>query len=288
MQSAGVQPGGQVALAVAQRGVLQNPGGATGQLGGVGTGTAPAAAPAQRRGRYALRQTIAERQVQGGTQGTQGTQGGTQQGGTPTNGNNPVATQLLLAPTFTPIQAQAVLDPVNMRIAIPVSAVDGEYILTMQTGGGQGQAQPAAAPEGQQQPQGQTPPTPEGQTPSPSAGQAQPEPSAAAGNATAPAAAGEQKPEASAAPAEGEKKPEGAAAPAEGEKKPEGEAAPAEGEKKPERRQDKGEEKPPTGGVFITMKEINQMATVTEWGGQAPISQMMNDYVKANNGTSKI
>src|SRR5262245_52085309 len=147
MMAAGIQPGGQVAIAVAQRGVLQNPGGATGQLSG------PTSPAPQRRGRDAFRQSLAERQVQGQTGATGQT--GTTQAGTGTTGNNPVATQLLLAPTFTPIQADIVLDPVNMRVAFPVAAVDGEYILTMQTGAAQ--AQPQAQPAGEAQPAAEAP-----------------------------------------------------------------------------------------------------------------------------------
>ena len=44
---------------------------------------------------------------------------------------NPAATQLLLSPTFTPITATTVLDTTNNRIAVPVSQLDGEYILTI-------------------------------------------------------------------------------------------------------------------------------------------------------------
>ncbi|KAJ4344097.1 hypothetical protein N0V95_006341, partial [Ascochyta clinopodiicola] len=119
----GVPPTGQVAIAVAQRGVLQNPGGATGQLQGAGS-------PTQKRGlsRDNFRKEITARQINTGNTGNTGNtntnnQGNT--GGTPTNGNNPVATQLLLSPTFTPVQANAVLDQANMRIAVPVNQVDG-------------------------------------------------------------------------------------------------------------------------------------------------------------------
>jgi hypothetical protein len=149
MQAMGVPANGQVAIAVAQRGVLQNPGGATGNLGGAAAGVA-------RRSRDGFRREV-KRQVQGGqiqaaqgqiTQGQVGqiqagqTQAGqTQAGqaqvnqpqvGTPTSNQNPVAAKLLLAPTFTPIAANAVLDQTNMRVAIPVRQVDGEFILTMQ------------------------------------------------------------------------------------------------------------------------------------------------------------
>jgi hypothetical protein len=36
-----------------------------------------------------------------------------------------------LSPTFTPITATTVLDTTNNRIAVPVSQLDGEYILTI-------------------------------------------------------------------------------------------------------------------------------------------------------------
>ncbi|KAF2121894.1 hypothetical protein BDV96DRAFT_133226 [Lophiotrema nucula] len=162
MQAMGVSADGQVQVGVAQRPVQQNPGGATGNLQGVGAPTP------QRRTRDEFRREVAERQVapaMGATTGTGQTTpqtGGTigtnpQTGGTPTQpqNNNPAATQLLLAPTFTPIQNQAVLDPLNMRIAIPVSQVDGEFIITMQAATG---GTPAA-------PQAQAPPTPAGEAP---------------------------------------------------------------------------------------------------------------------------
>lgn len=255
MMAAGIQPGGQVSLSVAQRGILQNPGGATGQLSGP---TAPA--PAQRRGRDAFRQDLAERQVQGQTGQTQG-QAGVPQAGTPTN-NNPVATQLLLAPTFTPINAQLVLDPVNMRVAFPVAAVDGEYILTMSTGA-TAQAQPQAAA-----PQGETPPT-AGQQPTAEA----PKPAA---EAPKPAAEGTTPPRPGAAS-------NGTVPSAEAPK------AAAEAPKA-ERREDKNatsSTEAPLGSVFITMKEVNKMVELEQWGGQAPITQMMSNYAKANPGLAK-
>jgi chemotaxis protein histidine kinase CheA len=225
MQAMGVPPTGQVAIAVAQRSVLQNPGGATGNLGGAAT---------QRR------RSLFRRQIQQGT---------------PTNGNNPVATQLLLAPTFTPVQANAVLDQANMRIAVPVSQVDGEYILTMQVMGAAQAAQPAA-----------------------------PQAAAAAGASQAPTAA-EPKPAAEAAKAS----PSAAA-----ELKPEGagnstETAKLEAAAKPERRADDskdkyGATKPPQGTVIMSMKDIDTMANFMTWGGQVAITKMMSEYVKAQTG----
>ncbi|KAH7397502.1 hypothetical protein BKA64DRAFT_623304 [Cadophora sp. MPI-SDFR-AT-0126] len=55
---------------------------------------------------------------------------------TPTQ-NNPVATQLLLSPTFTPIAASAAIDQVNARVAIPVNNINGEFIVTMAKATGQ-------------------------------------------------------------------------------------------------------------------------------------------------------
>lgn len=226
----GVPPTGQVAIAVAQRGVLQNPGGATGNLGG---GAAAGGAARRSLGRGLFRKAVA-RQVQGGT---------------PTV-NNPVATKLLLDATFTPIQANAVLDQTNMRIAIPVRQVDGEYILTMQKMEGARAAQPAQG---------------EGQQATPIQGQA-------------PGA------EASARPAESNVPTAEAGAGLNG-------TAPAtpEGEKKAERRQESnkdkyGNEKPPQGAVIMTMKMIDDMADAVKWGGQAAITQMMSEYVKAQTG----
>ncbi len=64
--------------------------------------------------------------------------------------NNPVATQLLLSPTFTPIAARAAIDQVNARVAIPVNNINGEFIVTMAKATGQtaqGAGQPAPAGE---------------------------------------------------------------------------------------------------------------------------------------------
>jgi hypothetical protein len=269
MQAMGVPPTGQVAIAVAQRGVLQNPGGATGNLGG-----AAAAAARRSLGRNGFRREVA-RQIQGGQaqagqlqggqtqvgqgqtgqlQGVQGqagqTQGGQVQAGTPTINNNPVASKLLLAPTFTPIQANAVIDQTNMRIAIPVRQVDGEFILTMQKMEGVQAVQPAPAQDQQ--------PTPaEGQTPAP---------------------------ETSARPAENNTTLAEA-----GKGLNSTELATPEAGKKPERRQESGKDKygndkPPQGAVIMTMKMIDDMVNAVQWGGQAAITKMMSEYVKGQTG----
>lgn len=273
----GVPPNGQVAIAVAQRGVLQNPGGATGQLQGVG-------APTQKRGlsRKNFRKEIAARQLNTGTTNTGTTNTGTTNtgnqgntGGTPTNGNNPVAAQLLLAPTFTPIQANAVLDQANMRIAVPVRQVDGEYILIMQKMGTAGEAAPqaAAAPSAP----GVAAPAAE-PTPRPSGGAGGAEPAAApAGELNSPARPSGEAPPAS--------KPETSSTSSSSKAEPTN-TGPA----KPERRQasdkmDKyGLPEAPQGAIIMTMKQIDEMASMVTWGGQAPITQMMNDYVKAQTG----
>ncbi|RMZ70532.1 paired amphipathic helix sin3a [Pyrenophora seminiperda CCB06] len=245
MQAMNVPANGQVAIAVAQRGVLQNPGGATGNLNSAGT----------RRsvyGRSEFREKIAARQVQG--TGTTNTNTGTSTTG---NNPNPVAQQLLLAPTFTPIAATAVLDQANMRIAIPVKQVDGEYILTMtlMSGGAQAAAAPQAAPQAA---------------------------SPAAGTAASPAT-----PQTSSSATKGEKPAlEGTNSTMSA--KPE--APKAEAAKKAERREDSKTDKyglpiAPQGAVIMTMKQIDDMASAMTWGGGVPITKMMSEYVKAQTGT---
>ena len=302
MQAMGVPPTGQVAIAVAQRGVLQNPGGATGNLGG-----AAAAGAATRRnlGRRDFRKEVA-RQVQGQTgaiiagQAQTGQTGQTQTGsiitgqtptgqtgqtqtgqtqtgsiiagqtqtgqqqagqvqaGTPTN-NNPVAQKLLLSPTFTPVAANAVLDQTNMRIAIPIRQVDGEYILTMQRMNGVQQAQPAQGGG-----QAQQPAAAEGQTPTAETG---------------------ARPAESKVPAAGEglRANEGLRNGTES-AKPASEKMPG-GERKPERRQESGKDKygnikAPQGSIIMTMKMIDDMVDAVNWCGQAAITKMMSEYVK--------
>jgi len=48
-----------------------------------------------------------------------------------TTPQNPAATQLLLSPTFTPVNAKVIMDQTAGRIAVPVTQLNGEFILTM-------------------------------------------------------------------------------------------------------------------------------------------------------------
>jgi hypothetical protein len=257
MQAMGIPANGQVAVAVAQRGVLQNPGGATGNLGGAAAGVARRGLDGFRKefkrqvlggqGQAAQVQAAQDQAAQGQAAQGQATQGQVTQGqagqiqagqaqagqaqvgqaqagqavaGTPTNNQNPVAAKLLLAPTFTPIAATAVLDQTNMRVAIPVRQVDGEFILTMQKMGLGAAVQPAAAAA------------------------AAP---AAAANGTAPAV-----------------------------------LAPA---KRQDSNTDKyGQVKPAQNAVIMTMKMVDDMVNAVTWGGQPGITQMMSEYVKAQTG----
>lgn len=103
----GVGPQESVQLGIAQRGLLQNPGGATGNLSPSKRQTDPTTDPNNPSN---------------------------------TQGNNPVATQLLLAPTFTPINARTVLDMNSGRVAVPVTDINGEFIITMTKGNAAQQA----------------------------------------------------------------------------------------------------------------------------------------------------
>lgn len=138
---------------------------------------------------------------------------------TQTQAQLPAATQLLLSPTFSPISAQAILDTQNSRIAIPVSQIDGEFIVTMgMMGAGTVQVAPAAA----------------GSAPSgaPQAAAAQP----AAGQAPAASGAGAVLARQAAAAA-------------------------------------------PLGTITMTMAQIEEMAKVQATGGVVPVWSMMSDYV---------
>lgn len=157
----------QVQLGIQQRPVLANPGGAVGNLNGGrqkrqatstssatdGTQTASTSSAADPNATGST-STIATDAAQQ-TQPPNNNQGGSGQPN-PVQGGNPVATQLLLAPTFTPVAAQNALDRTNGRLAVMVNQLDGEFIVTMglnKAGGTPQQGQPI-----QNQPQqGQTP-----------------------------------------------------------------------------------------------------------------------------------
>jgi len=177
-----------VQLNVAQRGVLQNPGGAV-QAQPAVAGTTGATAIAARMRKMAARAAVAESSsTQNASDDEAALEGSAtaSTNGTAVIGNNSTAltngtavaqnnstistgqavatqsvaaaapaavTPLLLQPTFTQLSGKAVLDRTSGRVAVPITQLDGEYILTMaMVQGGQQQAgqQPGAA---QQQPQ---------------------------------------------------------------------------------------------------------------------------------------
>lgn len=169
----------QVQLGIQQRPVLANPGGAVGNLGGRqkkrqatstssandGTQTAStsSAADANATGSTSTSTTDTAQQTQPPNNNQGGNTGGStggNTGGNPVQGN-PVATQLLLAPTFTPVASKNALDTTNGRLAVMVNQLDGEFIVTMalnRNGGTPQQGQPLQGQPQQGQPQqGQTP-----------------------------------------------------------------------------------------------------------------------------------
>ena len=133
LQSIAMQMGANAAsnirLSIAQRGVLINPGGAV--AGG-------SAQKRQDNGSSSSSSTSTTSQTgqQTGGSSTTNNNGNGLNNPNALNPNSPVATQLLLAPTFTPIAAMAVLDQMNGRLAIPVNALDGEFIVTVQMADG--------------------------------------------------------------------------------------------------------------------------------------------------------
>ncbi|KAI4602843.1 hypothetical protein KJ359_008063 [Pestalotiopsis sp. 9143b] len=149
---------------------------------------------------------------------------------TQTQAQLPAATQLLLSPTFSPISAQAILDTQNSRIAIPVSQIDGEFIVTMGMMGA-GTVQVAAPGAAGSAPSG----APQAAAAQPAAGQAPAQPGSTPG--AAPAASG------------------GGAILAR-------QAAAA-----------------PLGTITMTMAQIEEMAKVQATGGVVPVWSMMSDYV---------
>ncbi|KAK1999547.1 hypothetical protein LX36DRAFT_574034 [Colletotrichum falcatum] len=200
---AGASPQSSITLGIAQRPVLQNPGGATGGLqpprikrqagnntdgntAGNGAGTVAGNAPA-----------IAPPAGGGNAQNGSGNAGGNAPPAIapppatpipptpPQNGQNPpsnpgpaipAASQLLLAQSFSPVKGQVLLDKENSRIAVPVNQIDGEFILTMAVAGTPVGAQPQPVPQqpGQQPQPGQPQPVPQQGQPQPAPQQGQP------------------------------------------------------------------------------------------------------------------
>ncbi|CZS97517.1 uncharacterized protein RAG0_06567 [Rhynchosporium agropyri] len=123
----GVGADGAVALGVAQRSILMNPGGATNI--------------ASNKRQNSNTNSNAKSSTDSNTEGNENSNTNSNANGnidsnTNSNSNNninnnPVAAQLLLSPTFAPITARAVIDQANGRVAIPVNNINGEFILTM-------------------------------------------------------------------------------------------------------------------------------------------------------------
>ncbi|ORY06008.1 hypothetical protein BCR34DRAFT_604326 [Clohesyomyces aquaticus] len=359
MQQMGVQPNGAVQITVAQRGVLQNPGGATGQLQGIGQ-AAPAPATLQRRARHLFRRqtaqaaaaaaqapaaqaaapaagaavpaaaappavaSVAAPSAQAPVASAAAAAPAAQSsapavaapaaapaanGQTPppaTNGQNPppptqpqlgnpVATQLLLQPTFTPIQANAIFDPLNGRVAVPVPQVDGEYILVMSAMGAAGQ-QPQAQGQGQGQLQGQGQQGQgqlqgqgqQGQGQLQGEGQQAPKPAGTEplSSATAVSSASASLSPTSASASEPSKASEPASLPSTSlSPKPTNSTTPIANEPKKaaeKRQQGPSEGHPGLGSIIMTMEQVNKMVDAQLWGGYAPVTKMMSEYVKAN------
>jgi hypothetical protein len=99
-KAAGAGANDTIRISVAQRGVLENPGGAQAVVKRENNDSSPSSA-------------------------------NNNNNASPTINNAPAATKLLLSPTFTAIAAQATLDQTNSRLAVPVSQLDGEYIITV-------------------------------------------------------------------------------------------------------------------------------------------------------------
>ncbi|KAM0326134.1 hypothetical protein ACHAQA_006727 [Verticillium albo-atrum] len=190
-QQMGAGPNDAVALSIEQRAVIQNPGGATGQLTPArpnkrqeATPTDPAATnPAESsavpsQSQEAQQPPPAQDQQPPPAQDQQPPQQGQQpppppppqQGQQPPPpppppaqgvAPPPAATLLLLEPTFTPIARQTLLDSEGGRIAVPVDSIDGEFVLVMQIAGQAQPGQPGQIPGGQlpggQLPGGQLP-----------------------------------------------------------------------------------------------------------------------------------
>ncbi|TLD37837.1 hypothetical protein E2P81_ATG03512 [Venturia nashicola] len=293
----GAGPNSNIRLSIAQRGILINPGGAQGSQGIGNQKRQDPNSQVKSNGTLALGQNPNGQQQQQGGQNNgnnnnqpQNTNGNNnnnnngqdinngQNGGTPTN--NPAANSLLLSPTFTPIAANAVLDQMNGRLAIPVGQLDGEFIITVAMANaaqGQQQPQPGGIQGGQQLPQGQGQ-SPQGTAPGPAN-----EPSPEAGNAPLPAGeppAGSLSPGAAplSEPAGTIPPPEVAGVGGAPASIPNAAAAPA--PPLPVKRQLGSAGQPATGGyVDVSMAWINMMANNQVNGLPVNVAAMMDAFL---------
>ncbi|KAE9972303.1 hypothetical protein BLS_004084 [Venturia inaequalis] len=273
----GAGPNSNIRLSIAQRGILINPGGAQGSQGIGNQKRQDSSSQVNSNGTFAL-----------------------------------AASNLLLSPTFTPIAANAVLDQMNGRLAIPVAQLDGEFIITVaMANGAQGSQQPQAAgtqgqgsqrPQGQLQPQGQGQIEPQGQQGQSPQGQAAPlnepqaqrpqgqasqqnEPKGTAprpGNEPAPAAASAARPAGEPAPQGSAPRPAGSPPPAGAIPSPQveeigGAPASAPVPPRPVKRQFGVAGQPATGGyVEVSMAWINMMASNQLNGLPLNVAAMMD------------
>ncbi|TDZ37497.1 Protein piccolo [Colletotrichum spinosum] len=317
---AGASPQSSITLGIAQRPVLQNPGGATGGL------------QAPRVKRQNQNQDVNNGTSNGGPNTGNGNGAGAVGGAAPAAGQNPqnggnnnnppqgqnpqpnqggptipAATQLLLAQTFSPINAQVLLDRENARIAVPVNQIDGEFILTMMVGGTPvgTQPQPPAPQQGQPgagggitgQPQAGTQPQPQPQAPRPAAPPPPPQqPAAAEPQQPRPA-----PPAAQPQPQQPQQQPQPQPQPQQpAQTQPQGPPtgggitgnqpgpgggaitggkpnAPPPG--RPARRQEEQAAPPPGGGFEMKMSDLMAMAETRKNGGVMATWEMMTNFV---------
>jgi hypothetical protein len=147
-QRMGAGPNDMIAVSIEQRGVLQNPGGATGNLSprqkaksGSSTSTRVAASSTEDASTATQSDTASSSSAASNSTPTQSNNQGTpqsnnqgstnNQGSSNTQNGNPAASKLLLSPTFTPVTSRTVLDPSTGRVAATVRSLDGEFIVTM-------------------------------------------------------------------------------------------------------------------------------------------------------------
>ncbi|KAL8408313.1 hypothetical protein RB594_006929 [Gaeumannomyces avenae] len=169
----GIQANGGIAVGIAQRGIQLQPN-VAGNFGRIGRRQA-------RDGNGNQNNNNGDRNNNNGDRNNNNGGQNNNNGGQGQNLN--LANQLLLNPTFAQVNQQPQLDARNMRIAVPVGSLDGEFIVTVSPAGGA-----AAAPVVQQP---AVPAAPVASAPAASAPAAAPAasaPAASAPAASAPAA----------------------------------------------------------------------------------------------------